>query len=193
MRPLGKLVTVAIHPWQDLGQRAWDAVDRVHVMAYDGNDGAGRHATLANAKQFVRQIGSFGDARTVSTATKGGARNFPATNPALVRKLALGVPFYGRNRLNLGDASTYRDVGQRAPHLSPSTDEVGDVYFNGVDTLQRKVAFAREARLAGLMIWELGQDDDHKTLLNAVLQAADAPDVQDIYDAIQQRTSLSPK
>lgn len=33
------------------------------------------------------------------------------------------------------------------------------VYFNGPTTLRRKTAFAASEGLAGVMVWELGQDD----------------------------------
>ena len=42
-------------------------------------------------------------------------------------------------------------------------------YFNGIDTIRKKTAFARSQGLGGVMIWNLGQDtDDASSLLRAI-------------------------
>ena len=35
----------------------------------------------------------------------------------------------------------------------------GILYYNGINTIQEKVAYAKENGAGGVMIWELGQDD----------------------------------
>jgi len=37
--------------------------------------------------------------------------------------------------------------------------------FNSADTLTRKIAYARKRKLAGVMIWELGQDSPYSQAL----------------------------
>ena len=42
--------------------------------------------------------------------------------------------------------------------IDPSVDTIDGFAFNGTATIVSKVDFARERNLAGVMIWELGQD-----------------------------------
>ena len=41
---------------------------------------------------------------------------------------------------------------------SPDQDEVDGFYFNGPTTIRNKVKLAQSSGLAGVMIWETGQD-----------------------------------
>jgi GH18 family chitinase len=50
---------------------------------------------------------------------------------------------------------------------------VDGIYFNGIDTVQKKVCYVRQNGFGGVMIWELGQDTaDDSSLLRAASQAA---------------------
>ncbi len=140
----GLLVTVALGPGQELSGLAYQVVDRVHLMAYD--QGA-RHSTFEHAVQGVELFLKRGVA---------------------AEKLFLGVPFYGRS-LEDGDvAMTYADI-VRLHRPAPGIDEVGGMYFNGIDTIQQKVRYAMECELGGVMIWELGQDvHGEASLLGAI-------------------------
>lgn len=124
------LVTAAVHPWQNLGAAAWQALDRVHLMAYDL---PGQHSTLPAAKHVVRQVTQTG---------------------VPLARLALGIPAYGRSLRNPGDARTYADLVRDAPEArNPRTDETDDgVYYNGPATVQAKAAWARQhgARAGGV-------------------------------------------
>ena len=58
-----------------------------------------------------------------------------------------------------------------ASHLSPpSNDEINGYAFNGSSTIMQKVRHARQKKLAGIMIWETGQDDPREefSLLKAI-------------------------
>lgn len=148
-QPHGMLVTVALAPSQELDALAYRAVDRVHLMAYD--QGA-RHSTFEHAVSGVEQFLK---------------RGMPAN------KICLGLPFYGRSVEDSDVAMPYADI-VRLHRPSPRIDEVGGVYYNGIETIQQKVRHAVEKRLGGVMIWELGQDTrDETSLLNAIHQVVE--------------------
>lgn len=140
------LVTVAQAGWQDLGKAGYAAVDRVHLMAYDQKF---PQATLAKATKEVEQLIRWG---------------------CPPEKIALGLPFYGRNQA--GDAKTYAQLIREG-------DVRGDVAsgyaFNGPETIQKKIQYANTKNLAGLMIWELGQDaPGDQSLLQVIQQQLEA-------------------
>ena len=128
LRKQGAVCTAAVAPWKPLTADAVAAVDRVHLMSYDH---AFPQATLAKSEADLKAV---------------------ADVPAA--KLCLGVPFYGRNADR--DAAMYRDLAAR-PLESP--DLTADGYaFNGPETVAAKVRLAKTRGLAGVMIWEVGQD-----------------------------------
>jgi chitinase len=140
-------VSVALAAWQNLGAEIYEAVDRVHVMAYDHE---GRHSTF---EQAVEDIQAF------------------IERGAPLEKLLLGVPFYGRDVHNFSIERTYAEIVTQY-HPAPDVDEVGGVYFNGAATIQQKTRYALEQQLGGVMIWELGQDtSDDTSLLQAIYQS----------------------
>ncbi len=143
----GLAVSVTIAAWQQLTPAAFQAVDAVHVMAYDQE---GRHSTFDGAQ---RDIQSLLD-RKVSA-----------------NKLLLGVPFYVRGITARDRTLTYAEIVQK---YSPASeiDEIDGVSFNGPRTIERKVDFAKSSRLGGVMIWELGQDaPGDRSLLNVIQHA----------------------
>ena len=129
--PFGGLVTVAQAGWQDLGKELYNHADRIHLMAYDH---VFPQATFDKSRADVERVIGLG---------------------CPPEKIALGVPFYGRNRK--GSARTFAELNSGA-RARESKDLIDGFALNGTDTMQRKIAYARERGLAGLMIWELGQD-----------------------------------
>jgi chitinase len=138
----GLIATVAQANWQDLGKEVYSAVDRVHLMSYDHEF---PQATLEKSKADIKKLLGWG---------------CPAG------KIALGLPFYGRNRNR--DARTYAQlIGSR----QQNDDDIIDGFaFNGRLTIRKKVQFAQEQKLNGIMIWELGQDAsaNNESLLKAI-------------------------
>ena len=130
--PPGLLVTVAQASWQNLGKPAYNTVDRVHLMSYDHDY---PQATLEKTSKDVERLIGWG------------------CPPG---KVAMGLPFYGRNKAR--ESHPYRQlVANRRP--TPNRDEINGYAFNGPSTLARKIRHARQRKLAGIMIWEAGQDD----------------------------------
>lgn len=129
----GMLVTAALAGWQQLPQEGFDALDRVHLMAYDQ---PGRHSTFEGAVKDV-------DAML--------AKGVPS------HKIALGVPLYGRG---IEDRQRERPYWLIVMNDAPpaDVDEINGLYFNNLATVARKAQFARDRKLAGVMVWELTQD-----------------------------------
>jgi GH18 family chitinase len=128
----GLKVSVALPGWLLLDASAYRAIDRVHLMCYDG---AGRHATL----EFVR-----------------GELKKLLDSGAPAEKILLGIPFYGRH-IETRRALTYAEIMKKYQPAA-EIDEVDGIYFNGARTVARKVQLARDQKLAGVMVWEVAQD-----------------------------------
>ena len=149
--PWGLRLTVALSPTHLLTKVAYNAVDRIHGMLYDDY---GQHSTLENSSAHVQEFLDQG---------------VPAV------KLLLGVPFYGRGYTSKGpawsSAISYKTLKGRY-QLSPGQDTVSGYYFNGIETVRRKVQYAKAAGLSGVMVWEIGQDtNDDSSLLGAITEA----------------------
>lgn len=124
------LVTVAQAGWQDIGEKAYQSVDRIHLMAYDH---AFPQATLAKATADVGALIAWG---------------------CPPEKIALGMPFYGRDRDR--QAKTYAELIAAGEEVV--ADQIDGFAFNGKETLTAKVQLVKQRGLAGVMVWEVGQD-----------------------------------
>ena len=146
--PWGLRLTVAVSPSHPLSKAGYQAVDRVHGMLYDDY---GQHSTLENSTAHVQEFLDEG---------------VPAS------KLLLGVPFYGRGYTASGpawsSAVSYKNLRGRY-RIAPGQDTVSGYYFNGIETVRRKVQYAKSEGLSGVMVWEIGQDTtDASSLLGAI-------------------------
>jgi len=148
----GRVVTMAYYP--DTRQESLLAlvdavshVDLIHSMSYD--QGGAQHSPRELAEKTINQARAAG---------------LP------LNKLTLGVPFYGRDS-GRGDWVTYEDLIQNHQDLLPEDDSVVKVVmdkgelkerliigFNGQETLKWKTELAFGNGLAGIMVWEVGQD-----------------------------------
>ena len=146
-KPHGLELTAAIAGWQILTPAAIEAVDGINLMSYDGD---GRHSTFELAQSEVHKL------------LKAG---LPAA------KMRLGLPFYGRGIVQRDLTKTYGEIQQAGPD-SVDQNEVDGLYFNGPQLIRQKTQFARDQRLGGVMVWEIGQDArGDKSLLKVIDQA----------------------
>jgi GH18 family chitinase len=130
-------------------------VDNVLVMAYDGGPGvpgAPNHSSYTFAQQALDGWNAWG---------------------VPYSKLVLGVPFYSWDA-TLTNAFTFSQlIAMNAAQVFPN-DAYNGNYYNGSITMSSKVDLAmRPGKVtAGIMIWEIGQDDIGTTysLLNVLYQ-----------------------
>lgn len=144
----GITVSVALNPYQTLAKISYEYLDKVNLMSYDHS---GRHATYEQALLDVNQMLNQGIDK---------------------KKIRLGVPFYGRKISDFSQAITYREIVTRYDP-DPAVDEIDGYFFNGLQTIANKTEYAITTGLAGIMIWELGQDSyAKKSLLEAIYNLA---------------------
>ncbi|MDR1451493.1 MAG: hypothetical protein LBI57_04065 [Helicobacteraceae bacterium] len=94
------------------------------------------------------------------------------------RKLVAGAPFYGILFTSNDSAAgaekvAYRDILTNYPNQDAHiNDNIGLLYYNGMQTIKRKAQYVIDNDLGGIMIWELTQDTDiaDKSLLNAIYE-----------------------
>lgn len=161
LKPRGMLLTAAVlagvdsknEPIRSAAEAqdhaSFDKLDWVNLMTYDC-DGP-RHATCEFAENSIRYW----------VETRGFAPE----------KLNLGVPFYGRPF-----PGEYRILLEADPDAADKDMVVlngQEIWYNGQETLRKKVALARSCGLGGVMVWEISHDcdDPRKSLLTALGQS----------------------
>jgi len=151
--PDDKLVTVAVNAERlDLYPSSADDIDWVNLMAYDMNWRHGEHSNFVDAVAALERYVAVG---------------IPE------EKLALGIPFYGRN--DQAKAMKYEDIIATC-NLSPLDNYCNGYFFNGIDLVKQKSQFVLNSTYAGVMIWNLGQDTyDDTSLLNTIYEVLDVP------------------
>jgi chitinase len=142
----GKLLTAAVvssYGGEGIPTSSFSDVDFLNIMAYDAGY---PHSTYDIAVQALNYW-------------KG--RGLPQA------KAVLGVPFYGRSQ---SSAYTYAQLVQMDAQ-APNKDNVGDIYYNGIATIQAKARLGSQQG-GGVMIWEISQDTQSAStsLLNAIYQ-----------------------
>lgn len=146
LHPLGKLVTVAANgEIVELKSNAGNSVDWVNIMAYDMNWRSAEHSTYADSVAALERYQLEGISK---------------------EKLALGIPFYGRN--DQSDALKYEEIVSACNPL-PSSNTCNGYFFNGIDLVNQKTQYVIDQGYFGVMIWNLGQDTyDQTSLLNTI-------------------------
>jgi len=133
----GLLVSVALHPKQTITKTLAVLLDRVHLMAYDF-PGLPYHSDLPRVKQAVQFL------------LKSGLS---------ANKIVLGIPAYGRHPTNPNLVKTYAElVDELDSKITENTNSIHGIKFDSPRVIHQKVEYAIEQGLAGVFVWELGQD-----------------------------------
>lgn len=153
-----KLISSAlpgIKRFKNISDEALKAFDFINIMAYDERGSwapknAGPHSSFDFAKRSI----SFWNKK----------------HGVPLSKLCLGLPFYGYDFSdnNKTTSKMYKEI--IALDVSNQyKDETNNIFYNSVTTIEKKVEYAIENNLAGVMIWELGQDTTNElSLLTAI-------------------------
>ena len=140
-----KLMTAALpgtYRYPDISDEAMLSYDFINMMVYDltgpwAPNNPGPHSPYSfavNAIQYWQNQGMPAD------------------------RLTLGVPFYGWDFTNLNNVVSFTFASMVAEDEAyAQLDQVGQAYYNGIPTIKMKTELALE-EVAGIMIWELGQD-----------------------------------
>jgi chitinase len=140
-------LSIAVAASQKLPPTGWAAADRVMLMSYD--DG-GKHSSFEASQKHLAMMIEQG------------------VKPS---QIVLCVPFYGRHEVTR-DPLTYADIMSK---FSPRADqdEVNGTHYNGPGTIAAKTQWAKTLGLAGVAVWELGQDaPGEASLLKIIRQVA---------------------
>lgn len=167
LRQHDKLITAAIAVYyrDQFSDRALDQYDFVNVMVYDRTgpwrpNQPGHHSTYEDA---VEDLEYFGEERGIAP-----------------ERMTLGVPFYGYafgpDTTSAVITMSYREIYRVFPDAE-QFDEWAmphgyTMYYNGIPTIRRKTALARE-KASGIMIWQiLGDAPGPHSLLRAINEEA---------------------
>ena len=146
----GKTLSMAVSRYRLLDDDVYTVPDRINLMAYDFY---GRHSTWEGTLEAVEYMMARYD--------------IPP------EKLLMGLPFYGR--IFDGYSPDYWKKSQSYQEIvkdfspSPEEDEAGGFYFNGPETVRRKMKIASDHALKGVFIWEIGQDIFTKASLSRII------------------------
>ncbi len=156
-----KLLTAALGLWysDQISDAALDQFDWINVMSYDATgpwapDVVGQHSSYTKAKEDL-----------IHFVTRG----------VPVNQLVLGVPFYGYDfEYNTAERMgvSYNEIIEKYSGAENS-DQVGKLYYNGIETITEKVRLVKRREAGGIMIWEITQDVDtvdNRSLLRAIYE-----------------------
>ena len=134
-----KTLSMAVSRHRLLPAETYDIPDSINLMAYDFY---GRHSTWEGTLEALEYM---------LTRYK-----IPP------EKIVMGLPFYGRIFDGFSPeywkkSQSYREI-VRDYTPSPWQDEAGGFYFNGPETIARKMQLASDHNIEGVFIWEIGQD-----------------------------------
>lgn len=113
--------------------------------------------------------------------------NLLKTNGVDPKKIVIGIPFFAyagnkainqtglQNYIESGDYVELWDEEANAPYLAKQGSKKISVTFDNPRSVALKAAYVKENKLGGIMCWEYGQDDEKRTMSNAVWNGLNSP------------------
>lgn len=147
------IIGAAISPWNTKqSPDGMDVLDMIEVMAYDTWDDDGNHATVSQAKRDILRMMMLGYD---------------------VKKLDLGIPFYGRPTNHGAYWYGYNGDVDRIDENGLCYDKATGLTFsyNTPSMVYEKTNWAIKRNLGGVMIWHYSCDapaSNKKSLFNAI-------------------------
>jgi chitinase len=147
----GLIVSVALYPYDDFNVKPYFTADRILIMSYERGK---QHSTY---EQAVKDLVHF------------SLLDVPR------EKLYLGIPMYGRQMDSPYQYFSYTEIMDQYGPLPNHVNEVENIYFNNTYTVERKTCYVIENGYAGVMLWELGQDNGDllKTINQAIVSGCE--------------------
>ena len=157
-KPVDLMFTCAVNMYDRGYSKDWHTwFDVINVMCYDV------HGPWNNEGQHAPYQESLDAIEFWKTALEAPAN-----------KLTLGLPFYGYS-WNEGDRAgqsyQYEQILAKYPDGNvPNNDQIEHLYYNGKSTIKRKTQWAKDNKIAGVMIWQIAGDakSDEESLLEAI-------------------------
>lgn len=162
-----KIISIATSPWAlKFDKDVIELIDRVELMLYDGFDTHGYHSTIPYTIDGTQKLLSVGFSK---------------------EQIDIGVPFYSRpiNAIEFWGNYTdhYEEMGRFNNLVYDNTFDhsgeplVSPQYFNSVQIISDKAAFAIDAGLGGMMIWHATADlpfDNESSLFKSISDTVDS-------------------
>ena len=133
-------VSAAFSPVHNVPKVIWEHLDRVHLMTYDLGP---EHCAVYHSVNAIKRFKKLG---------------IPD------EKLTIGAAFYARHQNNHGNVKTYADLVRTFGKDVASDNRVGGYFYDNPKSLEQKIKLVKKSRIAGVIIWEIGQDTDQAEL-----------------------------
>lgn len=126
-------VTAAFHPRHKIPKGLVDQLDRIHLMTYDLKE---LHCAIAHSHWAIKDW---------------TARDVPR------EKLCIGIASYARDIKDWSKVKTYQQMFQEHGKTIHENMPAGGYFGDNQQTAFQKYNLARKDKLAGVIIWEIGQ------------------------------------